>query len=54
MSLQAKQINPNIGAVIEGIDLNHADTPLLLEIKQALLQHQVIFFRKQALSHSRK
>lgn len=50
MSLQAKQINPNIGAVIEGIDLNHADTPLLLEIKQALLQHQVIFFRKQALS----
>lgn len=50
MSLQAKQINPNIGAVIEGIDLNHADTPLLLEIKQALLQRQVIFFRKQALS----
>ena len=50
MSLQAKQINPNIGAVIEGIDLNHADTPLLLKIKQALLQRQVIFFRKQALS----
>ncbi|WP_180035163.1 MULTISPECIES: taurine dioxygenase [unclassified Acinetobacter] len=50
MSLQAKQINPNIGAVIEGIDLNHADTPVLLEIKQALLQYQVIFFRKQALS----
>ena len=49
MSLQAKQINQNIGAVIEGIDLNHADTPLLQEIKQALLQHQVIFFRKQAL-----
>lgn len=49
MSLQVKQINPKIGAVIEGIDLNHADTPLLLEIKQALLQHQVIFFRKQAL-----
>lgn len=50
MSLQAKQINPNIGAVIEGIDLNHADTPLLQEIKKALLQYQVIFFRKQALS----
>ena len=50
MSLQAKQINPNIGAVIEGIDLNHADTSLLLEIRQALLQHQVIFFRKQELS----
>ena len=50
MSLQAKQINPNIGAVIEGIDLNHADTQLLLEIQQALLQYQVIFFRKQVLS----
>ncbi len=50
MSLQIKSINSNIGAVIEGLDLNQADTELLQEIKQALLDYQVIFFRKQSLT----
>ena len=50
MSLQIKQINPNIGAVIEGLDLNYADTQLTQKIKDALNQYQVIFFRKQALT----
>lgn len=50
MSLQIKEINPNIGAVIEGLDLNLADEQLANEIKDALHKYQVIFFRQQQLA----
>ena len=49
MSLHIKPINPNIGAVIENLDLNRADEQLAAEIQAALLQYQVIFFRNQQL-----
>lgn len=50
MSLQIKQINPNIGAVIDGIDLNQVNESLSQDIHDALLQYQVIFFRGQQLT----
>lgn len=49
MSLHIKPINPNIGAVIENLDLNRADEQLAAEIQAALLKYQVIFFRNQQL-----
>ncbi|WP_205677750.1 taurine dioxygenase [Acinetobacter sp. ANC 4178] len=50
MSLQIQEINPNIGAIIEGLDLNLADEQLTNEIKDALHKYQVIFFRQQQLA----
>ena len=51
MTLSVKPLTPSIGAVIEGINLNE---PLPAnqqhELQAALLTHQVIFFRKQALT----
>ena len=48
-SIQIKPIKSTIGAVIEGVDLNQVDEHILGQIKQALLDHQVIFFRNQNL-----
>lgn len=49
MSSDVQNIQPNIGAVISGVDLNQLDQSQLDEIHQILLKHQVIFFRKQKL-----
>lgn len=48
--LVQEKINPHIGAVIHGIDLEHVSDESLKLIRQALLDHQVIFFRQQQLS----
>lgn len=49
--LSIKQLSPNIGAVVQGIDFTQ---PLTNETKQmleqALLTHQVLFFRNQAIN----
>lgn len=50
MSLQIREINPNIGAIIEGLDLNQLNDQSIQDIHSALLKHQVIFFRKQQLT----
>ena len=50
MSFKIQKINPNIGAVVEGVDLNRSDQNAIERIHQALLKHQVIFFRHQQLS----
>lgn len=50
MSFNIQQINPNIGAVIQGVDLNKIDQYEIALIHQALLKHQVIFFRHQQLA----
>ncbi|WOE31292.1 MULTISPECIES: taurine dioxygenase [unclassified Acinetobacter] len=50
MSLQIKQINPNIGAIVEGVDLNQVNSEIAADIHRALLKHQVIFFRQQMLT----
>ena len=49
MSLDVQSIQPNIGAVISGVDLNVLDQSQLDEIHQNLLKYQVIFFRNQKL-----
>ena len=49
MSLHIKPIQPNIGAIIENLDLNRADERLAAQIQAALLKYQVIFFRNQQL-----
>jgi len=50
-NLVVKQLEPNIGAEIGGVDLRH---PLTLEqrdhIKTLLLKHRVLFFRNQPIS----
>ena len=46
-----KPLSPSIGAEIEGIDLSgDLDDGLIAEIRAALLEHQVIFFRDQDIS----
>lgn len=42
-------IKDTIGAIIGGVDLNHLNDETLTKIKDALLKHQVIFFRNQDL-----
>lgn len=42
-------IKDTIGAIIGGVDLNHLNDETLSQIKDALLKHQVIFFRNQDL-----
>lgn len=52
MSTQNLNISPiksTIGAVIDGVDLNQLNDDTLQQIKDALLKHQVIFFRNQDL-----
>ena len=49
MSLNIEKINPNIGAIISGIDLNQISEHELQHLHDALLEHQVLFFRKQNL-----
>lgn len=46
-TLNIEKIKDVIGAVIHDIDLNHVDEKQLANIRAALLQHKVIFFRKQ-------
>lgn len=43
-------IKPTIGAIIQGVDLNCIDHKTSRLIHDALLRHQVLFFRQQNLS----
>lgn len=49
MSFEIEKIKPSIGAIVHGVDLNHVDSSMIQKIQEALLNHQVIFFRKQQL-----
>src|SRR5690606_18248796 len=49
-TIEASPLTPRIGAVISGIDLTKPISELQVdEIRSALLEHQVIFFRDQPL-----
>ncbi len=49
--MQVKKISGALGAEIAGVDLSTGlSTTLAADIRQVLLEHQVIFLRKQALS----
>lgn len=51
MSLKLERLSPALGAVVEGIDLSQPLTEQgHRELTQALLDHQVLFFRDQHLT----
>jgi taurine dioxygenase len=51
MTLSVTPLNPAIGARVEGIDLaTPLDTRQQQALEQALLEHQVLFFRNQPLT----
>lgn len=49
MSLTITPIKDTIGAIISGVNLNELNDDTLAKIRDALLKHQVIFFRDQDL-----
>lgn len=50
--LQIHPLNPTVGAEIRGVDISQElDEANVAEIRQALLDHHVIFFRDQDLDH---
>src|SRR5947207_8371780 len=52
-SISVKQLTPNIGAEIGNIDLREPlSAAQVQELKNALWQHQVIFFRDQHIDHA--
>lgn len=54
MALEISRLSPHIGAEIRGVDLSaDLDDGTVAEIRQALLDHQVLFFRDQDLSYDR-
>jgi len=49
--LSIRPLNPTIGAEVEGVDLSAPlDAETVADIRQALLDHLVIFFRDQAMT----
>lgn len=50
MALNIEKIKPAIGAVIHDIDLNTINHADLNEVHHALIENEVIFFRKQSLT----
>ena len=51
MAMQVRPLTPAIGAVLEGVDLGQGvSADLAGEIRQALLEHQVLFFEDQHLT----
>jgi taurine dioxygenase len=51
MPIQIRPLTPTIGAVIDGVDLSQPQSDDLIgQIRQALLDHQVIFFEDQQLT----
>ncbi len=47
--LDIEPLTPTIGGLITGVDLNHANDDIYDEIRRALFEHQVIFFRDQKI-----
>lgn len=51
MAIEVKQVGPALGALVSGVDLAAgASREDAVTIKQALLDHQVLFFREQDLT----
>lgn len=49
-SLSISELTPHIGAEIGNVDLKSVSADQIAEIRAALLEHQVVFFRDQDLS----
>ena len=51
-TIQVTAVTPNIGGLVEGIDLTRPlDAPTVEDLHDALMEHQVLFFRDQELTH---
>lgn len=48
--MEARTIAGSLGAVVDGVDLEHIDDATFEDVQRALLVHQVLFFRGQDLS----
>ena len=51
-TIRVTPVTPNIGGLVEGIDLTRPlDAPVVDDLHEALMEHQVLFFRGQELTH---
>lgn len=51
-TITVTSVTPNIGGLVEGIDLTRPlDAPTVEDLHDALMEHQVLFFRDQELTH---
>lgn len=51
-TIRVTPVTPNIGGLVENIDLNKSLDPLVVQdLRDALMEHQVLFFRDQELTH---
>ncbi|HKR41708.1 MAG TPA: TauD/TfdA family dioxygenase, partial [Paraburkholderia sp.] len=51
MNLNLTRLTPALGALVEGIDLAESiDQRVCHQIREALVTHQVLFFRNQEIS----
>jgi taurine dioxygenase len=48
--LRIEPLTPAIGAEIVGVDLRHVTPTLIEDVRAALLEHKVVFFRQQNLT----
>jgi taurine dioxygenase len=49
-SFKIERLTPAIGAEISGVDLGHLTPGLVDEVRAALLEHKVVFFREQQIT----
>jgi len=49
--IRVEPVTGSIGAEIAGVDLRELDDELIAELRQAWLDHKVLFFRDQDLTH---
>ena len=51
-TIRVTAVTPHIGGLVDGIDLTRElDAPVVEDLHDALMEHQVLFFRDQELSH---
>jgi taurine dioxygenase len=49
-AFKVERLTPAIGAEISGVDLGHITPGLVDEVREALLEHKVVFFREQQIT----
>ena len=49
-AFKVERLTPAIGAEISGVDLGHITPGLIDEVREALLEHKVVFFREQQIT----
>ncbi len=51
-TISVTSVTPNIGGLVDGVDLTETLGPKVVQnLHDALMEHQVLFFRDQALTH---